>query len=282
MKKAVLFIILIGSLHSCAFDKKGFEFDNFKNTPLWELAKAVKDNDADLIKELMKSNKLYIDFKEPINQQTLLTLAIVNEKKEAFMILLNMGANPNMLLGTNKNSTPLTESILNQKDCDLFYIENLLKNGANPNLEIIPEDKENYFFYNYPLFAAITKHDKNSNECINTVKLLVEYNADINCCHPRPLNEDVCEGVIEACLTIRSMENLRYFVIEKKIKIPKIVYIIGEIDKATQKEYSLTEILNTNDYKFEDFEDELGKHTFKREREIKKEILEYLKKTRKE
>ena len=279
MKQAILFIILIGSLHSCAIDKRGFEFDNFENTPLWELAKAVRDNDADLIKELVKSNQLDIDYKEPIYQQTLLTLAIVNEKGEAFIELLKVKANPNVLLGVNKDSTPLIEAIIHQENCNLFYIDNLLKKGANPNLEIFPDEEGHYFPNSYPLIVAIRQTDKNGDECLNIIRLLVKYGADINWCNPKSMCESFCEGVIEKCLQLRNMENLRYFVIEKKIEIPKIVYITGGIDKSTQKEYSLTEILNTEDYQFEDFEDESGKHNQSESRKIRNEILDYIKKT---
>lgn len=279
MKKTILFIILIGTLHSCAFDKRGFEFDNFENTPLWELAKAVRDNDADLIKELVKSNQLDIDYKEPIYQQTLLILAIVNEKEEAFIELLKMKANPNLVLGSNKDSTPLTQAIMRQENCNLFYIDNLLKNGANPNLEVLSEDKVNYFPNSCPLIVALRQTDNNGDECLNIVRLLIKYGADINWCNPKLSGEVYCEGVIEKCLQLRSMKNLRFFVIEKKIKIPNIVYIIGGIDKATQKEYSLTEILNTEDYQFQDFEDETGKVDLSKPRKARNEILEYLKKT---
>jgi ankyrin repeat protein len=279
MKKIVLFIMFIAVFNSCASELKGFEFSNFENTPISELAKAVRDNDVKLIREIVKSNQLDIDYKEPIYQQTLLTLAIVNRKQEACVELLKAKADPNVLLGSNEDSTPLTEAILHQENCDLFYIESLLKHGANPNLEIISKDEKHFFFNSYPLIVAIGQNDKNGEECLNIIKLLVEYGANINCCNPRPMDEGICEGVIDECLTISSMENLRYFVIEKKIKIPKIVYIRGGINKATQQEYSLTEILNTEDYQFEDFEDETGKVNRSKSRKIRNEILEYLKNT---
>lgn len=271
-----MFII---TLNSCASDFKEFEFDNFENTPLWELAKAVKDNDAELVEKLIKSNKFDIDYKEPIYQQTLLSLAIVNQKREAFIELLKAKANLNILLGNNEDSNPLIEAILHQENCDLFYIKSLLKNGANPNLEIISKDKEHYFPNGYPLIVAIRQNDKNGEECLNIIRLLVEFEADINYCNPISTNEGFCEGVIEKCIQLRSMENLRYFVIERKIKISKKVYIRGGIDKSTQREFSLTEILNTEDYLFEDIEDENGRVDQSKKRKIRNEILDYLKKT---
>jgi ankyrin repeat protein len=278
MRKTILFIILIITLNSCGSDLKGFEFSNFENTPLWELSKAVKEEDVKMIRKILKSNHFDIDYKEPIHMQTLLTLAIVNRKQEAFIELLKAKANPNILLGSNEDSTPLIEAILNQDNCDLYYIENLLKYGANPNLEIISKDTEHFFFNSYPLFVAI-RIGVNGDECLDIIKILIKYGADINCCNPRPMADNMCEGVINECISMSCMDFLRYFIIEKKIKIPKIVYTVGGINKATQKEYSLTEILNTEDYRFEDFEDETGKVDLSKPRKARNEILEYLKKT---
>ncbi|UPT70290.1 MAG: hypothetical protein M0D53_14485 [Flavobacterium sp. JAD_PAG50586_2] len=88
MKKILLLFILSLSLTSCAseFEMPGYRFTNFENTEIWDLAKAVSDDDDAKIRELIKLNKLQIDFKDPKYQQTLLTLSIVNKKKK---LLLN-------------------------------------------------------------------------------------------------------------------------------------------------------------------------------------------------
>ena len=87
MKQLFIFITLTFTLNSCGFnfEPKGYNFDNFKDTPLWELAQAVRADDAVKVKQILKENKLEIDFKEPKFQQTLLALAIQNEKKNAFL-----------------------------------------------------------------------------------------------------------------------------------------------------------------------------------------------------
>lgn len=268
---------MTSTLNSCASDIRGFEFENFNGTPLSELAIAVKNNDSKEIKRIITENKVDINYKEPIFKQTLLTLAIVNRKKEAFIELLKGNSDPNIILGNSQNTSPLTIAILYQNNCNLYYIKELLEHGANPNLKIIPNDGKSFSDY-YPLFTSIRK-GINEDECTDVIKLLIEYDADVNCCSPRPMIDNMCEGVINECLTCDCMYFLRFFVIEKKIKIPKIVYVKGGINQDTQKEYSLFEILNTEDYKFEDFIQDGEKVDRSDSRKIRNEILEYLKKT---
>lgn len=249
-KLIYLFLLFISST-SCLSDKKGYEFSNFKDTPLEELANYVKNNDIDAIKDFAKEKRIDLNYKEPIYNQTLLSLAIANNKKAAFIKLLELGADPNAILGSANNSSPLTLAIEKQRNCDLFYIENLLKHGADPNLCINPAD-DAFFYETYPLFVAVGK-GVNGDECLDVIKTLIKYGADINVCNPKSTNKNYCEGVISLCISYSCMDFLKFFVIEKKIKIPDVVYIDGGIDENTQKKYSLKEILNTEDYQFDEY-----------------------------
>ena len=223
---------------------------------------------------LIKSNKYDINYKDPINQQTLLSLAIVNHKKNAFLKLLRLGADPNLIIGQLEDSSALSEAIKMSQKWKMFYIANLLKNKANPNLLIIPKS-QNYFSDYYPIFTAIVYSDN-----YDVIQLLVNYGADINVCNPHSISNVYCDGVLQNCLDQKKMLLLRYFIIEAKIKIPKIVYFKGGFDEKKQKEFSLTEILNTEEYKFEDFEEDGAKTDFSEYRRYRLEIIQYLKKTR--
>ncbi len=280
MKIIIQLLILSFYINSYASENQlpGFRFSNFEKTELEELAKAVKDDNGGKVKELIIQNKLNVDFKEPKYQQTLLTLSIVNQKKNAFIELLNAGANPNELLGESKDSTPFMTAIEYQENCELFYIESLLKFKADVNKEIVLEDPNMLNLYNFPLLAAILNSDDNGNECVDTVKFLVDNGANINYCSTIYLS--YCEGVIARCLTHTSLENLKYFVIEKKISLPKKVYATGQINPKTMKVYSLSEALNSEDFQYQDFTDEqIGFIDKSKSRKLKKEILDYLKKT---
>lgn len=280
MKIILSLLILSFSINSCALESQlpGYRFSNFDKTEFQELAKAVKDDNAEKIKELINQDKLNIDFKDPKYQQTLLTLSIVNQKKNAFIELLNAGANPNELLGESKDSTPFMTAIEYQENCDLFYIQSLLKFKADINKELILEDQNRFNLYTFPLLAAILNSDNNGDECLDTIKFLVNNGANINYCFPKELG--YCEGVIARCLTHTSLENLKYFVIEKQISLPKKVYATGQIDPKTMKIYSLSEALNSEDFQYEDFTDEqIGFIDKSKLRKLKNEILDYLKKT---
>lgn len=215
MKKIYLIFTLGLALNSCGFnlEQEFYNFDNFKGTSLWELAQAVRADDANEVREILKENKLEIDLKDAYYNQTLLALSIQNEKRNAFLELLKAGANPNELVGSPKDASPFIYAIWNVRNCDLFYVETMLKHGANPNLEIKNPQPESYFANSFPLLVAIGNND--SYNCLDLVKLLVDNGADINCCYQEP-SSDICNGVLSAALTSNSMETLKYFVVEKR------------------------------------------------------------------
>lgn len=284
MKKTLLLLILAFALKSCAFNTETgkYAFDNFKNTPLSELAEAIKTEDFTKIKALLKDRKLPIDFKDPKYGQTLLSLTIPNNKRTAFIELLKSDADPNKLIGEINDSTPFITAISNVGNCDLFFVEAMLKHGANPNLEIKNPNPEYDFQNSFPLLVAIGITNNEGKECLNLIKLLVNHGADINCCFKQP-ESDLCEGVIAYSLLSNSMETLKYFVIEQKINIPDTVIIAGDLDDSTREAFGLKEILNTREYQFENLEREGRKYDQSHLKKIKNEILDYLNKnTRKQ
>ena len=253
-------------------EQSAYDFDNFKATPLWELAQAARADDVTKIKQILKDKKLEIDLEDPEYKQTLLALSIQNQKKNAFLELLNEGANPNELVGNPKDATPFIYAIWNVEKCNLFYVENMLQHGANPNLEIKNPQPESYFTNSFPLLVAI---DNQIGSCLDLIKLLVDNNADIKCCYKQP-NSELCTGVIAETLITNNMEALKYFVVEKKIVIPDTVIILGEGEKSTQEAFGLRAILTSKYCKYEDFEREGKKYDRSQLRKTRDEILEYL------
>lgn len=49
MKINILLLLFIFSINSYALELPGFRFSNFQNTDLWELAKAIRDDDEKMI-----------------------------------------------------------------------------------------------------------------------------------------------------------------------------------------------------------------------------------------
>jgi hypothetical protein len=256
--KYILITILFLTLNSCSANElPGFRFDNFKETEAYDLAIAVKnDNTLEISKIINKNNKL-LEFKDPYYNMTLLSLSIVNQKKDSFIKLLQLGANPNMISGFDNDCTPFTNAIEYSKDCDLFFIENLLKYKADVN-KTINYSSNGFEKKNTPLFLAIDTYDENANFCSEMIYLFDNYSLNL-------LNYSN-ETIIFNCLFSKNMKALRFFIIEKKIEIPRLIDTNG-LSIENQKKYSLIEILNLDEYKFD----------FYKENEIaKKDILIYL------
>ncbi|MEC4050938.1 hypothetical protein OX284_015990 [Flavobacterium sp. SUN046] len=276
MKKLILIIVINIFYQSFAFKiiPNRYDFENFNNTPLWSLAQSIRNDNINEMYKIIKAMNPNVDFKDPNYQQTLLALAIYNNKPNTFIELLKIGANPNIILGEDNDTSPLICAINTIKECNIFYVENLLKYGANPNMQIM-NPKKGYLFNNsFPLINAISTDLR----CLNLVKLLVNNGADINCCYKQVYSVK-CEGVIDECLMVKNMAALKYFVIEKNIKIPDSIFIYA-INKKNERVYNLLDILRSEEFALDDFEDEkkIFKISYEMLRKERDEIIEFLKK----
>ena len=72
------------------------QYELFKDTAVWELAKAVQKEDIEEIKRLVNQEKLNIDFQEEKFGNTLLILSVSNHQYTSFKTLLELGADPNI------------------------------------------------------------------------------------------------------------------------------------------------------------------------------------------
>lgn len=253
-------MILFLGLNSCNGDElPGFRFDNFKETEAFDLAIAVKNEDILEISKIVNNDRKILEIKDPVFNMTLLSLSIVNEKREAFIKLLELGADPNMISGIEDNCSPFTNAIEYNKDCNLFYIENLLKHKANLN-KILKYNSNGIEKINSPLFLAIDTYDDNANFCSEMIYLFDKYNID--------LKNYTNEKIIFNCLFSKNMIALKFFIIEKKINIPETIDSSG-LSIENQKKYSLIEILNLEEYRFD---------LYTENENAKIEILNYLKK----
>ncbi len=103
-KIAFIFIILIAIaclLFSCSdlsrekiVDKSeltGRDYRLFQNTPAWELAKAVEDENTKKIDKIVSENPEIINYQESKYGNTLLMLTIMNQQLKPFKALLKEG-----------------------------------------------------------------------------------------------------------------------------------------------------------------------------------------------
>ena len=179
--KNTLFILLSFLLISC-YDREakvsnkeltGQDFRLFQGTPVWALAKAVEDEDSITLKKIILKERPNLNYKELKFGNTLLMLAVVNNKYDSAKILLNAGASPN----TPNNYRGTTAMIDAAGNDDPKYLKLLLSHGGNPNaLESAPA-RENDAARSTPLNTAISLSNINTLE---KVELLVDSGANIN------------------------------------------------------------------------------------------------------
>ena len=143
----------------------------FQDTPAWELAKAVEDNNIYKIRNIIKKDPSIINYQEPIHGKTVLMQAIYHHDYDSFEQLLKLGANINLHDNVHGASAII---IACRYNAGVKYIKKLLEYGANPNdIEIRERDKGNSTRFT-PLRGASRRGD------IESVKLLLQAGADVN------------------------------------------------------------------------------------------------------
>lgn len=182
MKAMIIQLIFSCLLLSCsnfnrdkAVDKQdltGRDYRLFQDTPAWELAKAVQDEDEKKINEIVSQNPKLINYQDPKFGNTLLMLTIMNQQIKPFRYLLEKKADVN-IYNTFDGTSPIIEAV-RLRDYDIDYAEILIKNGANVNDIEIGERKKGNSTRNTPLISAV------GSGKIEFLELLVKNGVEIN------------------------------------------------------------------------------------------------------
>jgi len=269
MKKKVYFLIFsLFVLFSCENKKPAFRFSNFYNTKAEKISKSIEQNDTISIIKEIKAKRVNINFKDKKYEISLLTLAMMNNKKESFNKLLELGANPN-----SNNSYcvgPLNTAIRYNINCDIYFIKKLLNYGADISPKFFKKCNSHYAYD--PIVETIMYHyEEDKIECqfkilkllsskLNNPNLLFKYNDSIN----------YRQNIVYRCLsTHKNIPALKYLIINLKLKIPEKIFIDGTVFPNFHGYMSLKEILQNKAFVFE--------HSPYREK-AKQEILAYLNK----
>ncbi|WP_055426340.1 ankyrin repeat domain-containing protein [Apibacter mensalis] len=153
-------------------DLTGNDYRLFQNTPAWELAKAVQDEDVNKIDEIVLKNPELINYQEPKYGNTLLKLTVMNQQLKPFKVLLKRKADVN-IHNTFDGTSSLIEAC-NSKYYNISFAKLLVEYGANVNDAEIGERRQGNSTRLTPLMAA----SKTGN--LDLVKFLVSKGADIN------------------------------------------------------------------------------------------------------
>ncbi len=173
-------LVISGLLLSCSninrdkpVDKTeltGDDYRLFQNTPAWELAKAVQDEDEKKINEIVSKDPKLINYQDPKFGNTLLMLTIMNQQIKPFKVLLIDKADVN-IHNSYEGTSALIEAS-SSKQYDTKFAEILLQYGANVN--DVQTDKKEPNKVKTPLIQA-SKTGK-----LDLVELLVKNGANIN------------------------------------------------------------------------------------------------------
>lgn len=174
MRKFLYLFSLLFVIVSCSEEKTnnylGDDIKLWEDTEVWEFAKSVSRNDFEKAEELLCSNNIDVDYREPKFGETLLTWAVFNENFKAVKFLVDHGANPNSH-NTYNGESPMTDAAGGFHSFEI--LQYLLSHGGNPN-DYVREDEElSYRSIETPLIQAASNN-------LEMTKLLIEAGADPN------------------------------------------------------------------------------------------------------
>lgn len=224
MKNISILFLLFSCLCSCQteYGLPGYRFSNFKNTPVEDLANAIKVNDTtEIVNQLKKGVDL--DFKDTEYKMSLLCLAIANHKKESFLALLNNGANFNLICGPNNDYNPFITAVDFAENCESYYIEELLKRGCKPNKLVYYIDKEKY--EKSPFFISLFLNSNETKSCIGISKLLLDNGVSLNETEIGEFDKREI-SIIEFCLLHKNLDFLEYLLVEKRLRRLKMLLLM--------------------------------------------------------
>lgn len=230
--------ILLVVLPSCKSNKTGIIYKGeykivniniFKDTPIWELALAVKEQKTWTIKKIVKKNPELVNFQEDKYGASLLFWAIGMEKYKSAEELLKCGADPNVVSKTSQK-TPLHIAagfswIDNEAKKDAKYVNLLLKYGADPNRSPLTESDESDGISKFTVESSATPLMKSIGCGFEKTKALVEAGADINYTTKNG-NTVAINALFEGGpgAMIEYMEYARYLVAQKGAKVTEPYY----------------------------------------------------------
>ena len=176
----VIAVLLLLVLNSCnnreqKIDQRllpNNDFRLFQGTPAWDLAKAVEDEDEEVICKILEENPQLVDYQSPRYGVSLLHLAVAHHNIKSIECLLKAGANVNVR-DKEYGETPLNMACYAgfSKDESIKIIKYLIRNGAEINVAEVTDSTDMPFS---PLMSSCF------DGFMEAVILLIDNGADVN------------------------------------------------------------------------------------------------------
>ena len=249
-KGAIVIILLLSLLTSCFRDDAKtatgeYRIDSVKiyqNTPVWELAQAVKSQNTRKISSIAKDSPDILNYQDPVYGTTLLFWAVGMEKYKSAEALLKAGADPD-IISTYEGGTALYRAagysfIDTQAKKDPKYVKLLLEYGADPNIGYVGGHNSQITEINgIPVVDATeigTTPLMQSIGCgIEKTKALVEAGADIDTKTEKTEMTAASTALLSGVMS-DARETAHYLIVEKKADITQPYYLSGKYNIAQQ------------------------------------------------
>ncbi len=221
MKRLVLLIFIITGLLACSQNRgPGYQFELFKNTANWDLAKAAEKEDTLKMREILRTKQGDINLQEKKYGRTLLHLCIGNDKLISTRFLLEHQAGLNILDSSREKAIHEASYFVKSKKNSFEILKLLLKFGANANDIQIKKKNGDTVYVNVPLMGAV--------DDLDCAKLLLDSGAN-------PYFKFHDEYLVWFRLLTGDAtfnDNIyvaKYMIVDKKLPVPDaIIYTIPE------------------------------------------------------
>lgn len=213
----------------------GFNFKSFKGSPVEELSYAVEQDDVEGVNAFVDEHPELIDYQEREFGHSLLFLAVVNDKYNAAKALLDRGAS--LSVRSYADSADVLMVLCkhySHSDCDTSMLKLVL--SYKPDMKS--------YCYNNPSdkTSLLTNACYSTLVCLDFIKILVDSGADINYLPDGdPAGSPICMAIL-----LHRLDIARYFIIEKKAKIPE--YCIRRPEKDSYILITVPQMLQEQTY----------------------------------
>lgn len=199
------------------------DFRVFQNTPAWELAKAVENQNEQKIEEIILKSPQLIDFRDPEFGNTLLMLTVMNQKYKAFCCLIANKADVNVH-NSFDGTSPLIEAV-RLRGYDKKFVEKLIASGANVNDIQTGTKQSETSLRMTPLTAAV------GSGKLENVELLLKHGADVN------LQNELAESALSKAMMLSNYQMV-FFLLNKGADYRKPIFYRPDYSVPTEKQDS--------------------------------------------